>query len=496
MIAIKVSKEGKFYLSNNKIRVSIDYDEIEMLNEYYFACIVKELDFSQTYYFINTSTIQTDLTITDCIFSGTSLGNKNIFILNQKRNYHVFESKTLKKIITVSKTKDYHQFAYISDSYYFLDDNLYCGDDVLGKLNEFDNIYIDKHGNCIRNINDFYLYSYEREGLSHQHRYYTIIKDQLPIDINRIEINSLISNSVYIFIKSDNIYHIFYEGFLIHKCNIDEQNTNFTTNFVDEIFIHFYIENNLYFLTNNQKLQGPYVINNFKYNEIHDNIDYKLFYSNKHIIKYDKSTHSIIVEMIDFDFIVPNTNNLLYMDNCVYKALEYQEHYYYYNNKTNDFVKLIDAIEIKPYIYDNKIYYLDNNLVQQSLKPKIDVLDLSISDYIYFKGNLYIILADSTLLDGYKSDNNDYIIFDVTNNTILKTFDNFIKFNSKKQFLLADTYNHTSSSIYTLDEACQKIIKLPFKTKGIFDIENGIRIQNMNTTNVIIPNNESIYIKE
>jgi hypothetical protein len=507
MINIKISKEGKYYLSQNNIRVSIDYDEIEKLNESYFACRKRELDYSQTYFFLNAVNANIEMAIENCLFRGKCLGKNKYFILDQKRNYKVFESDTLKEVITISKSKDYHDFVYIKESYYFLDEYIYNGNEILGKLNDFDIIYKDENFYTIRKINDFYLFSIEQNGYPHDHREYTLIKNEISTEINTIVINSSVSSGLFLFIKSNNKYNIYYDGNLIHHCKIDEEKFPFTTNFFGEVFIHFYIDQKLYFLTKNKEIHGPFSINDFEYKQIHENHYYKIFYCDKHLIKYDKFFYKITIEKINFNF-TKTRSKVLYIKDNSYELLMLEDQLFFYNNFTNKFDLLDDRTEIIPEIFVDEIYYLGYDLLPKIAKPKINILDLGISDYMYFNNNLYLILADIELIDGNKSDNSNYIVYDVNNDIVLKTFNSFIEFNSNFQFLLADTKYHASSFIYTLDQSAKKIIKLPFKTKGINDneelikskvidvLEYGICFINMDSTEVLLTNTDPIYVKE
>jgi hypothetical protein len=55
---------------------------------------------------------------------------------------------------------------------------------------------------------------------------------------------------------------------------------------------------------------------------------------------------------------------------------------------------------------------------------------------------------------------------------------------------------HASSFIWTLDEKAEKIVKLPFKTRGISIESNSFQFTNMSYQTVSMPIEEAIYIKE
>jgi hypothetical protein len=55
---------------------------------------------------------------------------------------------------------------------------------------------------------------------------------------------------------------------------------------------------------------------------------------------------------------------------------------------------------------------------------------------------------------------------------------------------------HASSFIWTLDEKAEKIIKLPFKTRGINIRNEKLIFTDMSYQTVSMPIEEAIYIKE
>jgi hypothetical protein len=84
----------------------------------------------------------------------------------------------------------------------------------------------------------------------------------------------------------------------------------------------------------------------------------------------------------------------------------------------------------------------------------------------------------------------------VTNNCILKTFNSFFEFTNHQGFFLNDIKHHASSFIYTLDENGMKIVKLPFKTRGIRVLEGFVKFKGMSDEIISLPLEEPIYIKE
>ena len=71
-----------------------------------------------------------------------------------------------------------------------------------------------------------------------------------------------------------------------------------------------------------------------------------------------------------------------------------------------------------------------------------------------------------------------------------------MEFTSHQGFFLNDIKYHASSFIYTLDENGKKIVKLPFKTRGISVIDKTIKFYDMSYQTVSLELDEPIYIKE
>ena len=165
---------------------------------------------------------------------------------------------------------------------------------------------------------------------------------------------------------------------------------------------------------------------------------------------------------------------------------------YFFNEKSNEFQKIETAIEITPYAYENKIFFLNDNLKEASIEPTIDVRDLIICDYTYFNDNIYVILRDEET----QEPNGKYIIYDIINNRELKTFDSFFEFTEHNGFYLNDIKFHASSFIWTLDEKGNKLIKLPFKTRGMYIRNNKLMFNDMNNQTLWFPIDDSIYTKE
>jgi hypothetical protein len=88
------------------------------------------------------------------------------------------------------------------------------------------------------------------------------------------------------------------------------------------------------------------------------------------------------------------------------------------------------------------------------------------------------------------------IVYDVSNNCTLKTFESFYEFTNHQGFYLNDVKFHASSFIYTLDDNGKKIIKLPFKTRSIRVLEGMVKFQGMFDGTISLNLNEPIYLKE
>jgi hypothetical protein len=275
---------------------------------------------------------------------------------------------------------------------------------------------------------------------------------------------------------------------------IDETENNNTFNIGNKSMIDFSDGKNKYVITNNNVINGPFEIFDFEFNRIFKNNDYTLFYKEGKIIKYNHDDYKINIEDSPYTFNLHlNTKTeVLFKNGNEYAKLSIGDDDYLFNEKRNDFQKLETVIDIVPYTYENKIYYLDENLNESFIVPKLDVRDLVISDYTYYNNNLYVILRDEEI----QEPNGKYIVYDIKKNRELKTFDSFFEFTEHNGFYLNDIKYHASSFIWTLDEKGSKLVKLPYKTRGMYIRNNKLMFNDMNNQTLWFPIHDSIYTKE
>jgi hypothetical protein len=195
---------------------------------------------------------------------------------------------------------------------------------------------------------------------------------------------------------------------------------------------------------------------------------------------------------LEFTLHLNTKTDVLFKNGNEYAKLSVGDEEYYYNDTTNLFTKLENSIDLIPYVFVDKVNFLDNDLTEKSIKPDFDIRDLMISDYTYYKNNLYLIFRDEEIPE----QNGKHIVYDVLNNTIIKTFESFMEFTSHQGFFLNDIKYHASSFIYTLDENGKKIIKLPFKTRGMYIRNEKLMFNDMNNQTLWFPIDDTIYIKE
>jgi hypothetical protein len=494
MITIKISKQGKYYLSENQSRLTEDQPYIEKISETHFA-IKKNESGKSNWNFYNISSKQIDLAINDGRLISTEF-YRNEFTLDEGEYFVVYNKINLNEILRIKKNKDQYNFYYISDGYSLYEGNIYKLNNLLGPLNDFEQLYYDeKNNHCIRHVDGFMLFYLDKTNLGLDFQCFNFFINPLPKNIEEIiMINKNHKNDCVFIFKSKSNYEIRHDDEIMYNGYIDETENNNTFNIGNKSMIDFSDGKNKYVITNNNVINGPFEIFDFEFNRIFKNNDYTLFYKEGKIIKYNHDDYKINIEDSPYTFNLHlNTKTeVLFKNGNEYAKLSIGDDDYLFNEKRNDFQKLETVIDIVPYTYENKIYYLDENLNESFIVPKLDVRDLVISDYTYYNNNLYVILRDEEI----QEPNGKYIVYDIKKNRELKTFDSFFEFTEHNGFYLNDIKYHASSFIWTLDEKGSKLVKLPYKTRGMYIRNNKLMFNDMNNQTLWFPIHDSIYTKE
>lgn len=493
MINLKISKQGKYYLSENGYRLTDDQQYIEKISDKHFAYKNYESG-KTTWNFYSISDKKIDLTIDGRLISTDF--DRNEFTLDQGEYFVVYNKLDLSELIRIKKNKDLYNFHYISDGYSLYEDNIYKLNNYLGGLNEFEQIYYDetdKH--CFKKVDGLILYYLDKNNIGTEHQCFTFFKEPFPENLEKvIVVNKNYSNDCVFIFKSESSYEIKHGDTLLYKGTFAEDNEQNTFNVANKSMIDFSDGKNKYVITNNHVINGPFEIFDFESNRIFKNNEYTLYYKEGKIIKYNHDDLKISIEKSPFNFALHLNikTEVLFKNGLEYAKLSVGDDEYFFNDKSNKFQKLETAIEIIPYTYENKIYYLDESLNESFIEPKLDVRDLIIFDYTYYNDNLYIILKDEEI----QEPNGKYIVYDIKNNRELKTFDSFFEFTEHYGFYLNDIKYHASSFIWTLDEKGSKLVKLPFKTRGMYIRNNKLMFKDMNNQTIWFPHDDSIYTKE
>jgi hypothetical protein len=494
MINFKISKSGKYYLSENGSRLTDDQQYIEKISDAHFA--FKNYDSGKTTWnFYNKSTKEIDLTINDGRLISTEF-DRDEFTLDEGEYFVVYNKINLGEILRIKKNKDLYNFHYISDGYSIYEGNIYKLNSLLGSLNEFEHIYNDDTNNhCFRKVDGFPMFYLNKNNIGLNYQCFTFFKQPIPINLEKvIVINKNHKNDCLFIFKSKSNYEFRHNNKILYNGLVDETENSNTFDIGNKSLIDFSDGKNKYVISNNSVLNGPFEEFDFEYNRIFKNKEFTLFYKENKLIKLSHKDNKISINASPFTFNIHlNTKNeVLYKNGNEYAKLSIGEDDYFFNDKINDFQKLETAIEIIPYTYENKIYFLDENMNESFIEPTLDILDLIVCDYTYYNENLYVILRDEEI----EKPNGKYIVYDIKNNNELKTFDSFFEFTEHNGFYINDIKYHASSFIWTLDEKGQKIIKLPFKTKGIYVRNEKLMFNDMNNQTLWFEIDNTIYIKE
>jgi hypothetical protein len=121
-INIKISKQGKYYLSESRTRLTEDQSYIEKISDKHFAFKNYESG-KTTWNFYNISDKKIDLTIDGRLISTDF--DRNEFTLDQGEYFVVYNKLDLSELIRIKKNKDLYNFHYISDGYSLYEDNIY-----------------------------------------------------------------------------------------------------------------------------------------------------------------------------------------------------------------------------------------------------------------------------------------------------------------------------------------------------------------------------------
>jgi hypothetical protein len=491
---IKISKSGKYYLSENETRLIEDQTYIEKISDTHFA--FKNYNSGKTIWnFYNISNKEIDLTINDGRLISTEF-NRDEFTLDEGEYFVVYNKINLSEILRIKKNKDLYNFHYILDGYSIYEGNIYKLNDLLGSLNEFELIYNDETNNhCFRKVDGFPMFYLNKNNIGLNHQCFTFFKQPIPINLeNVIVINKNHKNDCVFIFKTKTNYEIRHNNKILYNGLVDETENNNTFNTGNKSMIDFSDGTNKYIITSNSVINGPFEVFDVEFNRIFKNKEFTLFYKENKLIKLSHKDNKISINASPFKFNLHlNTKNeVLYKNGNEYAKLSMGEDDYFFNDKINDFQKLETAIEIIPYTYENKIYFLDENMNESFIEPTLDILDLIICDYTYYHENLYVILRDEEI----EEPNGKYIVYDIKNNRELKTFESFFEFTEHNGFYLNDIKYHASSFIWTLDEKGSKVVKLPFKTRGMYIRNNKLMFNDMNNQTLWFPIDDKIYIKE
>jgi hypothetical protein len=495
MTSIKISKQGKYYLSKDNTRLCEDCSFIEKINEGLYALKIIE-NTSITWQFYNCNTNQIDLTLRDSRLISDGFKEDNI-TFDRVTCFSVYNKNTLKEILSIDKNEDKYNFHYIGNGYSVYENNIYNGSSRIGFINDFPILYEDvENKHKIIKIEDKTLFYINRDDYGLRHKNFTIFKNAIPEKFDKLYVvNKNLKNNKIFFFKNGTTYLVYSDDELIYKGIINDENGENIFDYANCEMINFSNGNDHFIITNNHTINGPFKVKDFEFNRIFKFTAYSLYYKDKSIIKYNHNNHLISIEDSPFEFKLHlNVNtDVLFKGGNEHAKLSIGDEEYFYNDLTDSFTKLENSIEIIPYIFSDKIYYLDNDLTEKCIKPDFDIRDLTISDYTYYKNKLYLIIKEEEVPEP----NGKYIIYDVLNNTILKTFDSFIEFTSHQEFFLNNIKYHSSSFIYILDENGSKIVKLPFKTKGINIMDGVIKFSGMfNEKSISLLLGEPIYNKE
>jgi hypothetical protein len=491
---IKISKQGKYYLTENGKRFTEDQSYIEKISDKYFA--FKNFDSGKTIWnFYNITTKKIDLSINDSRLISTEF-ERNEFTFDEGEYFVVYNKTNLSEILRIKKNKDLYNFHYISDGYSIYEGNIYKQNNLLGSLNDFELIYNDESNNhCFRKVDGLAMFYLNKNNIGLNHQCFTFFKQPIPINLEKVILINKNNNNDCVFIfKLKSKYEIIYDNEILYNGLIDETEKNNTFNTANKNMIDFSDGKNKYVITYNRLINGPFEVFDFEFNRIFKNNEYTLFYKDNKIIKYNHQDFKISVTKspLSFNLHLNSKTEVLFKNGNEYAKLRVGVDDYFFNEKSNDYQKLETAIEIIPYTYENKIYFLDENLNESFIEPKLDVHDLIISDYTYYNENIYVILRDESI----EEPNGKYIVYDIKNNRELKTFDSFFEFTEHNGFYLNDIKYHASSFIWTLDEKAGKIVKLPFKTRGMYIRNERLMFKDMNNQRLWFEIDDTIYIKE
>jgi hypothetical protein len=494
MVTIKISKEGTFYLSENNIRLTNNFSNIELINDTFYLLESRDNGII-SYSFYNLNSKKNDFEIQN-VRMISKPNNNNHFTLDAIDHFVVYEVNTFKEIVKIKKNIDLYNFFYISDGYSIYEENLYKGSSVFGKLADFPVVYKEEEERlCVRKIELVYISYLDINSYGLDNRMFTIFKTPLPKNIDYIYVaNKNFAKESILFIKSNEVFEIRSGNKIIYTGKIDEDSIRNTYNVANKSMLNISDGDKKYIITPNLAISGPLNVSDFEFNRIFKCQEYTLYYKDNFIVKYDTETHTITENKskLSFELHLNVKTDVLFIREKEYALLSIGDEMYFYNDIIHDFVKIEESIYIVPYIYENSIYFLDENLQESLVIPELDIRDLIVSDYTYFNNNIYVILKDEEIAEP----NGTYIVYDVKNKKVLKSFNSFIEFTDHIGFYLNDIKHHSSSFIYSLDINSGKIIKMPFKTKGLYYRDNQLLYKNMFNTSVKLNPNEQIYLKE
>jgi hypothetical protein len=146
MYTIKISKQGKYYLSKDNIRLCEDCSFIEKINESLYALKIQE-NASVSWKFFNCDTNKVDLSLTNSRLISDNFLN-DTFTFDRGACFSVYDKSTLEELFSITKNEDKYDFYYIGKGYSVYENNIYNGPSKIGAINDFPILYKneeDKH---------------------------------------------------------------------------------------------------------------------------------------------------------------------------------------------------------------------------------------------------------------------------------------------------------------------------------------------------------------
>ena len=462
MIHIRINKNRKLFLYKNDDRLTNGFDEIEKINKHYLLKSKDKHGFLIESYIYDTSKLQISPKLEIIIYK---ISNER-FYARKGDLYQVYNSFDLNLIFETEKNdEDPYNFSYINDDLYVTNNRIYekGGIDIF-HLNE-ENILIND-GSCYiycTHLKNKYLFKYGTD--------YQFIED------NNLE-HKLIKKIHYciktLYISYDNKTKVFINGNICFNGPIELENYSFAN-----LDIKVFTSNQQFYFVLN-KVYGPY---NFNYDEginsmislIFISINQRVFLFQNNLLIFNYINDELKIVNLNSKYRIkannnrPNTvarglesNKLNLMEYTITELIDIENGKVYYFNPFLQNLEVANQMKsILPYIEDSTLYFLNHEFKMCNYKIEID--NIQLIDYSYFKNNFYYILKT---MDNYIVKNID----NITEDLFLKnkaTFDGNVNVIINTS---PDSLNKTD--FYTLSENLNKFKKPTFKTYGISNSRN------------------------